>query len=276
MPKVLTPKAIENYRVDGIHFPVDVMPAAEAGDLLSRFEAMEARDGGKLSSRNNLKPHLLVPWIAALIRHPRILDAVEDLFGPNLLCWSSAFFAKNARDSAFVSWHQDSTYWGLSSTDVVTAWIALTPSRVENGCMRIVPGTHKAQVAHADTFGETNLLSRGQEIAVEVDESEAVDVVLEPGQMSLHHVMLFHGSEPNPADYRRVGLAVRYIPTSVSQVGGNRNSASLVRGVDEFGHFDHEPRPESEFHPDAVARHAAFLDRHLSIQYAGAMKRGSR
>ena len=180
MGRVLTDEQVEAYRRDGIHFPVEVMSESEAGDLLSRFEAAEALHGGRLPARINQKPHLLHPWMNELIRHPRILDAVEDVLGPDLLCWGAQFFAKNARDPSYVSWHQDGTYWGLSSPDVVTAWVALTPSVRENGCMQVVPGTHRAQVEHVDTFADTNLLSRGQEIQVSVKPEDVVPVVLRP------------------------------------------------------------------------------------------------
>jgi chlorinating enzyme len=242
--------------------------------MLERFEATERSHGGRIPPRINQKPHLLYPWIAELVRHPRILDAVEDVIGPDVLCWSAQFFSKNAHDPSFVSWHQDGTYWGLSSPDVITAWVALTPSVPENGCMQVVPGTHTRQVAHVDTFAETNLLSRGQEIQVEVDPKTVVPVILQAGQMSLHHVLIVHGSEPNTADYRRIGFAIRYIPTHVRQLHGPRESATLVRGTDRHGHFDLELPPESEMHPDAVARHAAIVDRQLAILYAGAAKPG--
>ncbi len=276
MGKRLTPAEVDRYRRDGILFPVDVMSPAEASDLLRRLEQTEQAHGGRLAGRANQKPHLLHPWMDRLVRHPLILDAVEDVLGPNLLCWGSQFFTKNARDASYVSWHQDGTYWGLSSPDVVTAWVALTPSMPENGCMRVIPGTHKRQVPHADTFAESNLLSRGQEIAVDVDLEQAVDVTLQPGQMSLHHVLIFHGSEQNRADRRRVGFAIRYVPTSVSQISGIRESALLVRGVDEFGHFDHELSPEADMHPDAVARHKLIIDRQMQILYAGARQKGKR
>ena len=274
MGRVLADEQVEAYRRDGIHFPVEVMSEAEAGGLLSRFEAAEALHGGRLPARINQKPHLLHPWMNELIRHPRILDAVEDVLGPDLLCWGAQFFAKNARDPSYVSWHQDGTYWGLSSPDVVTAWVALTPSVTENGCMQVVPGTHRAQVEHVDTFADTNLLSRGQEIQVSVKPEDVVPVVLRPGQMSLHHVLIFHGSEPNTADYRRVGFAIRYIPTHVRQLNAPRESAMLVRGVDRYGYFDLESPPEADMHPDAVARHAAVVDRQLKILYAGSAKPG--
>jgi non-heme Fe2+,alpha-ketoglutarate-dependent halogenase len=274
MGKVLTDDQVAAYRRDGIRFPVDVMTPAEADALRVRLEAAEAAHGGRLPPRINQKPHLLYPWMAELVRHPRILDAVEDVIGPDILCWSAQFFAKNAHDPSYVSWHQDGTYWGLSSPDVITAWVALTPSVPENGCMQVVPGTHLRQVEHVDTFAERNLLSRGQEIRVDVKPEQKVPVILRPGQMSLHHVLIFHGSEPNTADFRRIGFAIRYIPTHVRQINGPRESAMLVRGTDRHGYFDLEPAPEAEMHPEAVARHAAIVDRQLKILYAGAAKPG--
>jgi len=272
--KLLDPAAVSAYHRDGIHFPVRVFDPEEAGRLLGRLEAIEAANGGRLPARINQKPHLLFPWLNEVIRHPRILDAVEDLLGPNLLCWSAQFFAKNGGDPGFVSWHQDGTYWGLSSPDVVTAWLAFSPSTVQSGCMRVIPGTQHRQVVHKDTFAESNLLSRGQELEVKVNEDEAVDVVLAPGEMSLHHVLLWHGSEPNRANHRRVGLAIRYIPADVYQTAGVRESATLVRGTDALNHFEHELSPEADMHPDAVARHAEIIDRQLKVLYAGSAKPG--
>ena len=276
MSRGLSQEQVGRYQQDGILFPLDVMSAQEAAGMLQQLEANEAAHGGRLSGRIGQKPHLLYPWMDQLVRHSAILDAVEAVLGPNLFCWASQFFAKNARDPGYVSWHQDGTYWGLSSPDVMTAWVALTPSVPQNGCMRVIPGTHKQQVPHEDRFAATNLLSRGQEIAVDVDISQAVDVALQPGQMSLHHVLIFHGSEPNGSDVRRVGFAIRYVPTHVSQKSGIRESALLVRGQDEFGNFDHETSPEAEMHPDAVARHKQVIDRQMQILYAGAKQKGRR
>ena len=271
---MLTPASVAAYQRDGIYFPVRVLDPLEAERMCARLEAVEAAHGGKLPARLNQKPHLLFPWLHALIQHPRILDAVEDVLGPDLLCWSAQFFSKNGGDPSYVSWHQDATYWGLSSPDVVTAWVALTPSTVQSGCMRVVPGTQHQQVAHKDTFAETNLLSRGQEVAVEVDEADAVDVILAPGEMSLHHVLICHGSEPNRSDHRRIGFAIRYIAAQVHQTSGIRESATLVRGTDRLHHFDHELPPEADMHPAAVARHAEIVDRQLQVLYAGAARPG--
>ncbi len=274
MPAVLDAAAVAAYQRDGIHFPLRVLGLAEAAAMVGRLEAIEAAHGGRLPARINQKPHLLFPWLNQLIRDARILDAVEDVLGPDILCWSAQFFTKNGHDPSYVSWHQDGTYWGLSSPDVVTAWVALTPSTVASGCMRVVPGTHHKQVAHTDTFAERNLLSRGQEIAVEVRQDQAIDVILEAGEMSLHHVLLVHGSEPNGADHRRIGFAIRYVSAKVYQASGVRESATLVRGVDRQRHFDHELPPESDMYPDAVARHAAIIERQLKVLYAGAAKPG--
>jgi non-haem Fe2+, alpha-ketoglutarate-dependent halogenase len=269
--KQLAPETVEAYKRDGILFPLRVMDEATAAGMRAKVEALAAAEGGKLSRATNQKPHLLLPWLADLVRHPAVLDPVEDILGPNILCWASGFFWKQPRDPAFISWHQDSTYWGLSHADIVTAWIALTPSTPESGCMQVVPGTHhREQVAHKDTFAENNLLSRGQEIAVEVDPEDVVDVVLQPGEMSLHHVRLFHGSEPNRSALPRIGFAVRYIPTYIRQTAGARDSATLVRGEDTFGHFDLEPRPAVDFDPACVAFHRAMLENAEKILYAGA------
>jgi chlorinating enzyme len=270
MPKLLTEDQVAAYRRDGYLSPLRAMDPNEMAVLRAQYDALCAREGGALSKRTNQKPHLLVTWLDELVRHPRILDAVEDVIGPNILCWASGFFPKPARTPGFVSWHQDSTYWGLSSPDVVTAWVAFEASTPISGCMRVIPGTQtRDQVAHKDTFAADNLLSRGQEIQVDVDPKDAVDLVLQPGEFSLHHVRIIHGSEPNNADWARIGFTIRYVPTYVQQIGG-RDSAMLVRGVDEFHNFDPEPRPKADFHPDAVAFHGAMIDRVTKILFAGA------
>jgi ectoine hydroxylase-related dioxygenase (phytanoyl-CoA dioxygenase family) len=189
-----------------------------------------------------------------IIREERIVDCIEDLYGENLLVWSSGFFVKDPNDPSFVSWHQDSTYWGLSSTDVVTAWVALSESNKANGAMEVVPRSHlKEQLPHRDTFGQDNMLSRGQEVAVEVPPDAGVALELEPGEMSLHHVRIVHGSPPNrSATQRRIGFTIRYIPTYVRNLHGE-DGASLVRGVDTYRTFRHEPIPKCDMDPDCLA-----------------------
>jgi ectoine hydroxylase-related dioxygenase (phytanoyl-CoA dioxygenase family) len=269
MTKLLTEEAVARYRRDGYHFPIEVLSEAETRALRDRLEAYERSSGGPISGDMRHKPHLYLTFLNDLIHHPRILDAVEDVLGPNLLCWSTSFFIKEASDAGFVSWHQDATYWGLSSPDVMTVWVAFTPANLLNGCMMFMPGSHTQQLEHVDTFDKHNLLSRGQEIAVKVDESRGVAVELKPGQASLHHVLLAHGSAPNKSNDRRIGFAIRYIPTHVKQAVGTRDSATLVRGVDTFHHFEHEPRPTADCTAEALAAHAAIVGRQVQVLYRG-------
>jgi hypothetical protein len=248
--------AIEHYRQHGYYAPIPVMSADEAAAIRLQLEAHEASHGVLKGSMRH-KSHLLFTWLDGLIRHPAILDAVESVIGPDILCWSSTFFIKEARDPGFVSWHQDSTYWGLDPADIVTAWVALSESTAENGAMRVIPDTQTLeQITHRDTFAADNLLTRGQEIAVEVDERQAVMLTLQPGEMSLHHVRLIHGSDPNPSAKRRIGFAIRYLPTHVRQVVGTRDSATLIRGVDRFSNFEREFAPERDLSDAAIAFHA--------------------
>jgi ectoine hydroxylase-related dioxygenase (phytanoyl-CoA dioxygenase family) len=267
--KALSSAAVERYRRDGFYFPVPVLTPDEARECRRRLEAVEAANGGQLGGELRQKPHLLFTWLADLVRHPAILDAVEDVLGPNLLVWSTSFFIKGPRDAAFVSWHQDATYWGLSEPDVVTAWVAFTEATVDNGAMRMVPGSHGEQLVHRDTFAANNLLSRGQEIEVAVDEARGVDIVLRAGEMSLHHVRMVHGSPPNRSDDRRIGFAIRYIPTYVRQLAGEADGSMLVRGVDDFHYYVPERPPTADLSADARAHHAESVARSASILYRG-------
>jgi non-haem Fe2+, alpha-ketoglutarate-dependent halogenase len=269
MPKILSQQQIDTFWRDGCVFPVRVMSEADAGELRARLEAFEASTGGPLKGDLRHKSHLLFAWLGDLVRREQIVDAIEDIYGPNLLCWTSNFFIKEADNPAFVSWHQDSTYWGLDRPDVVTAWIAFTPSNADNGAMGFIPGTHtRDQIPHRDTFAKNNLLTRGQEVAVDVDAKNAATITLRPGEMSLHHVRLVHGSPPNPSSDRRIGFAIRYIPTTVAQVAGD-DSATLVRGVDTFHHFAPEPRPATDMDPSFVALHKRITERNAQILYRG-------
>lgn len=270
MPKILTPAQVEQFRRDGYVHPIRIMSESQAAALRTKLETFEAGTGGPLKGDLRHKTHLLFPWLADLVHNQTVVDAVEDLYGPDLFCWSSSFFIKEPRNPAYVSWHQDSTYWGLNKTDIVTAWIALSPSIRANGAMEVIPGTHLLQqIPHRDTFAKDNLLTRGQEVAVEVDPAKAVTLELQPGEMSLHHVLLVHGSAPNPSDLRRIGFACRYMPTSVKQMAGDRDSATLVRGTDAYGHFEHEPRATRDLDPAFVTLHREIAERNARILYRG-------
>ncbi|KIZ40474.1 MULTISPECIES: phytanoyl-CoA dioxygenase family protein [Rhodopseudomonas] len=270
MPKVLSSAQIDGFWKDGYVAPVRAISTDRAAAMRKELEAFESSTGGPLSGPFRNRSHLLFTWLNELIRDEHIVDAIEDLYGENLLCWASSFFIKEPEDPSFVSWHQDSTYWGLSSPDVVTAWIALSESNKANGALEVVPGSHlQDQIPHRDTFSKNNMLTRGQEVAVDVDPKSAVMLELEPGEMSLHHVRLIHGSAPNPSKRRRIGFAIRYMPTSVRQLEGE-DSASLVRGVDAEATFEHEPIPTRDMDPVAVDFHRRQHERSMKILYRGA------
>lgn len=268
MPKLLTDEQVACYRRDGFLAPVTVMDPACAAAYRKRFEAYERANGGWYELSKGQKLYLLQTWVAELVRHDRVLDAVEDVLGPDILCWGCSLFVKDAHDPAYVSWHQDSTYWGLSEPDVVTAWIALSPATAESGCMKMWPGSHRLeQLPHRDTLRPENLLTRGQEVEVEVDESQAVLLPLAPGQISLHHIRTVHASEPNRSGDRRIGLAVRYIAPHVRQLHAPRDSAWLVRGEDRHGNFVHETPPDADMDAAALAEHERIMRLRQGILY---------
>lgn len=234
------------YQRDGFVFPYDAVSAETAREIRADLEAAEAELANRPSELAILRsyPDRLLPSFDALTREPRLLDAASQILGPDLMVWSSGMFVKEANTPHYVSWHQDLTYWGLDEVEELTAWVALSPATVQSGCMRFVPGSHKQRIVpHVDSFAGNNLLSRGQEIAVDVEESEAVEVVLKPGQASLHHGHLFHSSGPNETDDRRIGVAIRYITPSMKQKSGDRSLVSLVQGEDRYGHFTIAPPP---------------------------------
>ncbi|MGI9425424.1 MAG: phytanoyl-CoA dioxygenase family protein [Hyphomicrobiaceae bacterium] len=266
-------KIKETYDRDGFYFPLRAMSAQEAQSYVDELQAHEAAHGGPLQSNMRHEVHLLFTWANRLVRHPKILDGVEAVIGPNILCWTTNFFIKEPNDGGFVSWHQDATYWGLEPHDqIITAWLALSDAPLESGAMKFLAGSHTSgQIAHEDTFNEKNLLTRGQEIAIDVNEDEATDIPLSAGEFSLHHVLLAHGSHPNRTANRRIGLAIRYIPTTVRQTKV-RDTAVLVRGTDDYGHFDLMPDPVSDLDDAALANHAESTRRLVAAVYSGTDK----
>ncbi|MEM9355863.1 MAG: phytanoyl-CoA dioxygenase family protein [Pseudomonadota bacterium] len=235
-----TPDLASDYERAGFVFPIDVVSAQEALALrqdLERAEQELADDPERLALLRAY-PDRLLPSFDRLIRNDNLIAAASAVLGPDLMVWSSAFFIKEANSAKIVSWHQDLTYWGLDDAEETTCWVALSPATEASGCMKFVPGSHKKQlVPHVDTFDDNNLLSRGQEIAVDVDEGDGVAVELQPGQASMHHGHLFHASGPNTTNDRRIGSAIRYIKPSMKQQSGDRALVALVSGEDRYDHF---------------------------------------
>lgn len=260
------------YDRDGFVFPIDVMSAAEAEAIRADLEAAEAElaDDPKRLAVLRAYPDRVLPSFDNLIRNPNLISAATQVLGPDLMVWSAGLFIKEANSPKIVSWHQDLTYWGLDDAEETTCWMALSPASVASGCMKFVPGSHKKQlVAHKDTFDENNLLTRGQEIAVDVDEDEGVDVVLATGQSSMHHGHLFHASGPNTTDDRRIGSAIRYIKTSMKQRSGDRSLVAHVAGEDKFGHFTIAEPPKGRLLDEDFERCYRDLEIKRRVLYEG-------
>jgi hypothetical protein len=248
MPNVLTQSEIDQFWQDGYVYPFDCLSPEQAKDCREKLEAYEATVEGHIAEHVRIKVHLAFKWLFDLAHHPKLLDAVEDLIGPDILLYLSTFWFKDAKDGKFVSWHQDSAYYGLDPHDVVTLWLAFSDASEEAGCMRVLPGSHRApDQSHVETYDDDNLLVRGQSIEG-IDDSGAMTMPLKAGQFSMHHERLIHSSLPNMSDDRRLGMSFIFMPTHTRCVIGRR-SAHLVRGKDEFQHWDADPEPRHDLDP---------------------------
>jgi ectoine hydroxylase-related dioxygenase (phytanoyl-CoA dioxygenase family) len=247
----------DRYSRDGYLSPVRIVSPEETAAHRRRMEAAEAQAG---PLHYKAKVHTLLRSAYELATHPKVLDVVEALLGPNILLHNVTYIVKEPGSRSHVSWHQDLTYWGFNSDDQVSMWLALSPASAQSGCMRMIPGSHKqGMVAHETTADETNVLLQGQTVR-DVREEDAVLCPLEPGEASFHHGWTLHASMPNRSDDRRIGLNVQYFATHVRQVKATEDSAILVRGVDSYGYYAPDIPAETDLAPDAVARQAA-LDR---------------
>ena len=248
MATVLSDADVRRFHAEGFLSPIKVVDPAEANACRSNLEAFEAETGKPAVETIHIKGHLYFNWAWKLARHPRLIGAVADIAGSDLFIMASRFWIKDPQDRKYVSWHQDHAYFGLKPPTIITAWIALNEVTRHNGCMRVIPGSHRSGTHnHVETHDKDNLLSRGQAIA-DVDESKAFDCVLKPGEVSLHHGHAFHSSEPNTSDDRRIGFAMMFIPAHVESVIGRR-SATLVSGADNYNYWDRDPDPTCDRDP---------------------------
>lgn len=267
MSKLLSPEQVAAYERDGFVCPVPVLSTAEAQAARAELEAWEAARGAPIDFPEKSKSYLLFDWADQLVHHPRILDAVEDLIGPDILVYHSTLFLKEAHSAAFVRWHQDSTYFYLAPHLHVTAWVALSDASEAAGCMRALPGSHRwGSIAHDDKPEPMNMIRRGQGISERFDAETGCAMPLRTGEMSLHHTDLVHASGANDTNDRRIGLAISYIPTRVRPTGAVQPHALCVRGQDH-GHFRPEHRlrqalsaPDRLQHQQALAAFRALQD----------------
>jgi non-heme Fe2+,alpha-ketoglutarate-dependent halogenase len=262
MHHLLSQEEVATYHRDGILFPILVLSKEETACFRGAYESFCEQLGARPNAFQSRHPHLFHRWAYDLATHPRVLDAVEQIIGPNILVHHASLFCKYPHDGTFVSWHQDGYFLDLSEPLLVSAWIALSESNLANGCMRVVRNSHQSgRVEHANSaISDRNLLPSGLEVAREVDERDATDVVLHAGEMSLHHVNLVHGSNANDSAEPRLGFAVRYVAPSVRQCVAKVPTV-LARGGDEEGYFESLESPPAYSFAEAIAAHAELLRR---------------
>lgn len=264
MPRVLTEEQTRRYREDGFLFPFDLYSRAEAGALADRYAALERRHGSDLAKTYRIKAQLPFPWLCDIVRHPRLLDAVEDLIGPDILCWGTSIFAKKARDPRYVSWHTDTSVYGFEPAETLTAWVAFNDSTEESGCVRYIPGSGREPVRHEIRPDAGNMLTLGQH-AVGVAEDRAVSAVLRAGQVVFHSEHVVHGSGPNRADHPRIGLSIHYIAPHVRETRFEGATAMLLRGSDRYGYWGNDPEPEVDFDPVCIEAMKATQAKYFSL-----------
>ena len=257
MPGSLSEDQVAAYRRDGYLSPLRAISAEKALELRQRLEQNEREFGPFVVGGNGSKPHLLFPWVDQLAREPAILDAVESLFGPDLLIYTITMWIKPAHAPGYVGWHQDASYFGLDPMEQITVWVALSEANEKSGCVQVIPGSHKKLLHHSEKHreGKRSMLPRSQSVTRDIDTSKAVSMPLSPGECSMHDTLLIHGSEGNESDDRRIGVGISYIPTRARFIGERRITATLVRGEDRYGYYDPERRPQADGEPEARAFH---------------------
>ena len=265
----------KTYWDEGLLFPKRVISEDEAASCLAELESYEDDTGGPVTGKWRYKSHLVFPWINQLMRQSQILVLAKALLGNDLMVWTTHLYPKEVGDGRFISWHQDSAHWGLDTNRVLTIWVALTKVNAENGCMRMLPGSHKKGIVpHRDTWDQDNILTRGQTITQKINEKDAVRVELKAGEASLHHVDMFHASNPNISTSRRVGVAIRYITPAARQTRIDEDYATLVCGQDRFGHFKEEMAPKATMSSEAVAFHERVAELQGKIYLANTNRAG--
>jgi len=256
-----------DYDTHGCRGPIRVLSPTEAAAVLARLDAVQPEQVAPVKHPWFYKSYLLFTWMDALVRNTAILDAVGTIVGPDIMVMSADIWRKNPGETRHISFHQDAGYWYLDPPEIVTAWVALTPATPQNGCMQFALGTHKLRlVAHDNTYAADNMLSHGQTARIDLSAYTLVDDVLAPGEMSLHHALLAHGSGPNTTDAPRVGICIRYLPGRIATTDGPPVSAMVVRGRHD-GNLTLETPPATDLSGEAIAQHTRLLEPHAASRY---------
>ena len=270
----LTSEQLKQYENNGYVSPIEVLTKYEAKEIREEIEIIEKKWPSELDGLGRNYVHLISPVFDKVSHNSKILDAIESIIGKNILVCGTTLFIKNPNEKGFVSFHQDAKYIGLEPHNWVTAWIAVTDSNENNGCMRMWNGSHKEDLRHHNQkFDENNLLTRGQTIE-NVPINKTTPVVLKAGQMSLHHPKIVHGSGLNKSNDRRIGFVIQsYIGTNVDQVLG-KMYVQLARGKDLFNYHEHAKRPVELMNENDMILKNKANDELSKIFYSGAKKIG--
>ena len=271
----LSSNQLKQYKDEGFVFPINIFTNQKAKEIRNEIEFIENKIPGELEKSGRYNAHIISPLLDEVTHNSKILDAVESLIGKNILVCGTTLFIKNPNEKGFVSYHQDAKYIGLEPHNWVTAWVAITDSNENNGCMRMWPGSHKDNLKeHEQKFNEGNLLTRGQTVK-NVPLEKTTPIILKAGQMSLHHPTVVHGSDLNKSNDRRIGFVIQsYIGTNVKQVLG-KNSVQLARGTDEFNYHEKVERPKSLLNENDLITKKKENDNLQDIFYKGSSKKGS-
>ncbi len=271
----LSPNQLKQYDNEGFVSPINIFSKDKANEIRNEIEIIEKEMPEELEKSGRYNAHLISPLLDEVTHNPKILDAVQSLIGENILVCGTTLFIKNPNEKGFVSYHQDAKYIGLEPYNWVTAWVAITDSNENNGCMRMWSGSHKDDLMqHDQKFNEGNLLTRGQTIK-DVPKNKTTPLILQAGQMSLHHPTIVHGSDLNMSNDRRIGFVIQsYIGTNVKQVLG-KNSVQLARGIDEFNFHKKIGRPKSLMNVNDLKIKKEENDNLQEIFYRGSEKKGA-
>jgi non-haem Fe2+, alpha-ketoglutarate-dependent halogenase len=259
---------VEAYERDGFLFPLPVFTAEEAAARAAEIAGLPTPELQRHPVPWVQKSYLFLPTLDRLMRDERLTGRVASILGDDLLVLSADLFIKAPGSIKRITWHQDVNYWGLEPLKVLTAWIAFTPATIENGCMHYSPGAHRGRLKHIERKADDNMLTKGQEIAVEIDDSDTVAVVLAPGEVAFHDGLAPHASGPNRSETARIGFAIRYVAPHVRQTSGPAISARLARGIDRHGHFALEEGPDAALSPASLDAHLRALSPHSAYGYS--------
>jgi len=265
---------LKQYNDEGFISPIDIFSEGKAKDIRNEIEIIEKKFPNELERSGRYNAHLISPLLDSIVHNSKILDTVQSLIGKNILVCGTTLFIKDPNKKGFVSYHQDAKYIGLEPYNWVTAWVAITDSNEENGCMRMWPGSHKDKIKeHNQMFNKDNLLTRGQTVN-NVPIKNTTPLILKAGQMSLHHPMVIHGSGLNKSKDRRIGFVIQsFIGTNVKQVIG-KNGVQLARGIDKFNYHHKIKRPNSLMNKKDLQ---VKKDENINLQnifYKGSSKKG--